>query len=73
MIDNGVQEFDLIVFKHQGNMLFDFLVFDQSTCERQYPNLLDEIDVEDHIHGNMYIYKCFLMILLIHVAYLARF
>ncbi|GKA83417.1 auxin response factor, partial [Tanacetum coccineum] len=50
MIDNGVQEFDFIVFKHQGKMLFDFMVFDQSSCERQYPNLRDEIDVEDHIH-----------------------
>ncbi|PWA76850.1 auxin response factor [Artemisia annua] len=53
VIDNGVQEFDFIVFKHQGNMLFDFMVFDQSTCERQYPNLLDEIDVEDHIHERL--------------------
>ncbi|KAL4560232.1 hypothetical protein LXL04_032382 [Taraxacum kok-saghyz] len=45
--ENGVQEFDFIVFKHQGGMMFDFLVFDQSTCERQYPNISDEMDVEE--------------------------
>ncbi|KAI3696623.1 hypothetical protein L6452_29055 [Arctium lappa] len=42
--ENGIQEFDFMVFKHQGNMVFDFLVFDPSTCEKQYPNLPD---VED--------------------------
>ncbi|XP_023731546.2 B3 domain-containing protein REM10 isoform X1 [Lactuca sativa] len=49
MRENGVQEFDFIVFKHQGSMVFDFLVFDQSTCEKQYPNLFDEMDVEEHL------------------------
>uniref|UniRef100_UPI001CB8D5A2 B3 domain-containing protein REM5-like n=1 Tax=Erigeron canadensis TaxID=72917 RepID=UPI001CB8D5A2 len=43
--DNGVQEFDFVVFKHQGNLVFDFIVFDQSLCERQYP----EMNVDDHI------------------------
>ncbi|CAH1435143.1 unnamed protein product [Lactuca virosa] len=45
--ENGMQEFDFIVFNHQGSMVFDFLVFDQSTCERQCPKLLDEMDVEE--------------------------
>ncbi|CAH1442290.1 unnamed protein product [Lactuca virosa] len=49
MKENGVQEFDFIVFKHQGSMVFDFLVFDQSTCEKQYPDLFDEMDVEEHL------------------------
>ena len=45
--DNGVEEFNFIVFKHQGDMTFDFLVFDQSSCEIQYPmSLPDEMDVE---------------------------
>ncbi|KAL4560229.1 hypothetical protein LXL04_032379 [Taraxacum kok-saghyz] len=45
--DNGVEEFNFIVFKHRGGMTFDFLVFDQSSCGIQYPvNLLDEMDVE---------------------------
>ncbi|CAI9277427.1 unnamed protein product [Lactuca saligna] len=45
--ENGVQEFDFIVFKHKGGMMFEFLVFDQSTCERQYPNISDEMEVEE--------------------------
>ncbi|KAI3512320.1 hypothetical protein L1887_19635 [Cichorium endivia] len=45
--ENGVQEFDFIVFKHQGSMVFDFLVFDKSACERQYLNLLDKMDLEE--------------------------
>ncbi|KAJ0628727.1 putative transcription factor B3-Domain family [Helianthus annuus] len=45
VVENGVQEFDIIVFKHQGNMVFDFLVFDPSACERQYPNLPKEVEV----------------------------
>nr|KAJ0217685.1 hypothetical protein LSAT_V11C300145810 [Lactuca sativa] len=45
--ENGVQEFDFIVFKHKGGMNFDFLVFDQSTCERQYPDISDEMEVEE--------------------------
>ncbi|KAL7617063.1 B3 domain-containing protein REM17 [Lactuca sativa] len=44
--ENGVQEFDFIVFKHQGNMVFDFMVFDQSTCQKHYTNLFDELDEE---------------------------
>nr|GEW59147.1 B3 DNA binding domain-containing protein [Tanacetum cinerariifolium] len=35
--DNGVQDFDFVVFKHQGNMVFDTMVFDTSSCEREYP------------------------------------
>ncbi|PWA82700.1 B3 DNA binding domain-containing protein [Artemisia annua] len=35
--DNGVQEFDFVVFKHEGNMVFDTMVFDTSSCEREYP------------------------------------
>nr|KAJ0227899.1 hypothetical protein LSAT_V11C100017880 [Lactuca sativa] len=45
--ENGVQEFDFIVFKHQGNMVFDFMVFDQSTCQKHYPNLFDEIEGDE--------------------------
>ncbi|XP_076957667.1 B3 domain-containing protein REM5-like [Bidens hawaiensis] len=51
VVDNGVQELDFIVFKHHGNMMFDFFVFDPSTCERQYPNLLDE--VEDSLQDSL--------------------
>ncbi|KAI3737940.1 hypothetical protein L2E82_27957 [Cichorium intybus] len=43
--ENGVQEFDFIVFKHQGSM-----VFDQSTsCEKEYPNLCDEMEREESL------------------------
>ncbi|PWA93740.1 B3 DNA binding domain-containing protein [Artemisia annua] len=35
--ENGVQEFDFVVFKHEGNMVFDIMVFDTSSCEREYP------------------------------------
>ncbi|GJX02582.1 B3 DNA binding domain-containing protein [Tanacetum coccineum] len=35
--DNGVQDFDFVVFKHQGNMVFDTMVFDTSSCKREYP------------------------------------
>ncbi|KAJ0815715.1 putative transcription factor B3-Domain family [Helianthus annuus] len=59
VVENGVQEFDIIVFKHQRNMVFDFFVFDPSTCERQYPNLPDNVEVSlpesDSLHtlGNL--------------------
>ncbi|KAJ0849254.1 putative transcription factor B3-Domain family [Helianthus annuus] len=36
--ENGVQEYDIVVFKHEGNMVFDTMVFDPSFCEREYPN-----------------------------------
>ncbi|KAK1429639.1 hypothetical protein QVD17_11853 [Tagetes erecta] len=38
--ENGVQEFDIVVFKHEGNMVFNTMVFDniQSWCEREYSN-----------------------------------
>ncbi|KAJ9555148.1 hypothetical protein OSB04_009762, partial [Centaurea solstitialis] len=35
---NGVQDFDFVVFKHEGDMVFDTMVFDVSCCERQYPS-----------------------------------
>ncbi|GKG34900.1 B3 DNA binding domain-containing protein, partial [Tanacetum coccineum] len=35
--ENGVQDFDFVVFKHEGNMVFDTMVFDTSSCEREYP------------------------------------
>ncbi|KAJ0792508.1 putative transcription factor B3-Domain family [Helianthus annuus] len=59
VVENGVQEFDIIVFKHEGNMVFDFFVFDPSTCERQYPYLPDNVEVSLpesaslHTHGNL--------------------
>ncbi|XP_076953002.1 B3 domain-containing protein REM10-like [Bidens hawaiensis] len=34
--ENGVQEFDIVVFKHQGNMVFDTTVFDTSWCKREF-------------------------------------
>ncbi|KAJ9559380.1 hypothetical protein OSB04_013994 [Centaurea solstitialis] len=47
--ENGVQKFDFMVFKkHQENMVFDFLVFDPSTCEKHYPNPSSEMDGSDH-------------------------
>ncbi|KAL4560387.1 hypothetical protein LXL04_032537 [Taraxacum kok-saghyz] len=55
--ENGVQEFDFIVFKHHGSMVFDFSVFDQSTCERQYPTLLDAPIESDTVHTEGL--KCF--------------
>lgn len=45
--ENGIQEFDFIVFKHLENMVFDVFVFDPSTCEKQYPNPSGEMDVEE--------------------------
>ncbi|KAJ0809699.1 putative transcription factor B3-Domain family [Helianthus annuus] len=45
VVENGVQEFDIIVFKHEGYMVFDFFVFDPSTCERQYPDLPVNVEV----------------------------
>ncbi|KAL7617060.1 B3 domain-containing protein REM10 [Lactuca sativa] len=30
-----------------GNMVFDFMVFDQSTCQKHYPNLFDEIEGDE--------------------------
>ncbi|KAL8245066.1 hypothetical protein R6Q59_011324 [Mikania micrantha] len=38
MADNGVQDFDIVVFKHQENMVFDIIVFDTTWCEREYVN-----------------------------------
>ncbi|KAI7753801.1 hypothetical protein M8C21_022237 [Ambrosia artemisiifolia] len=36
--DNGVEDFDFVVFKHEGNMVFNTMVFDTSWCEREYSN-----------------------------------
>lgn len=55
--DNGVEEFNFIVFKHQGNMVFDFMVFGQSSCERQYPCLYEEVGVEQPLTESDSIYK----------------
>ncbi|KAK9079505.1 hypothetical protein SSX86_001177 [Deinandra increscens subsp. villosa] len=38
MTENGVQDFDVVVFKHEGNMVFDTMVFDPTWCEREYSN-----------------------------------
>ncbi|KAK1429641.1 hypothetical protein QVD17_11855 [Tagetes erecta] len=38
MIANGVQDFDIVVFKHQGDMVFDTMVFDSTWCERGCSN-----------------------------------
>nr|XP_043610585.1 B3 domain-containing protein REM10-like isoform X2 [Erigeron canadensis] len=34
--DNGVKDFDIVVFRHEGDMVFDTMVFDSSWCEREY-------------------------------------
>ncbi|KAL4560227.1 hypothetical protein LXL04_032377 [Taraxacum kok-saghyz] len=48
--ENGVQERDFIFFKHQGSMVFDVSVYDQFTsCEKDYPNLFDEMEEEEHL------------------------
>lgn len=41
--ENGVQEFDIVVFKHEGNMVFNTMVFDntQSWCESENSNNQD--------------------------------
>ncbi|KAJ0714229.1 putative transcription factor B3-Domain family [Helianthus annuus] len=37
--ENGVKEFDIVVFKHEGNMVFDTMVFNNiSRCERECSN-----------------------------------
>ncbi|KAI3822398.1 hypothetical protein L1987_09988 [Smallanthus sonchifolius] len=38
--ENGVQDFDFVVFKHEGNMVFNTMVFDntQSWCQREFSN-----------------------------------
>ncbi|KAJ0625112.1 putative transcription factor B3-Domain family [Helianthus annuus] len=75
VVENGVQEFDIIVFKHQGNMVFDFLVFDPSACERQYPNLPKEVEVSLpesdslHTHGNLRICCCTLCFIKFYITY----
>ncbi|MFS7941227.1 putative DNA-binding pseudobarrel domain superfamily, REM family [Helianthus anomalus] len=35
--DIFVQEYDIVVFNHEGNMVFDTMGFDPSFCEREYP------------------------------------
>lgn len=69
--DNGVQEFDFIVFKHHGNMVFDFMVFDQTSCERQYPSVCDEMDVEEAITESdpIYTYSKFSFCLFLGIHY----
>ncbi|KAK2973174.1 hypothetical protein RJ640_009804 [Escallonia rubra] len=37
--DNGVEEGYFLVFSHEGDMVFDVVVFDQSTCEKEYQTL----------------------------------
>lgn len=36
---NGVKDCNFVVFKHQGNMVFDIKVFDHTWCEKEYPTL----------------------------------
>ncbi|KAJ9554175.1 hypothetical protein OSB04_018220 [Centaurea solstitialis] len=59
--ENGVQEFDFMVFKHQGNMVFDFLVFDPSACERPYPtNPPAKMELEHHTQSDSEPDCCFM-------------
>ncbi|PSS01042.1 B3 domain-containing protein [Actinidia chinensis var. chinensis] len=34
---HGLQKGDFLVFRHEGDMVFDVMVFDPSACEREYP------------------------------------
>lgn len=35
--DNGLEVGDLSVFRHEGEMEFEIIVFDPTACERDYP------------------------------------
>lgn len=35
--DNGLVVGDVLVFRHEGEMQFEILVFDQTGCEKDYP------------------------------------
>lgn len=40
--ENNLGLRDVVVFKHEGNMVFEVLVFDRSQCEREDPAIDDE-------------------------------
>ncbi|XP_027182274.1 putative B3 domain-containing protein REM15 [Coffea eugenioides] len=40
-VENNLEVGDFVVFKHEGNMVFDVRVFDPSHCEREYPWIHD--------------------------------
>lgn len=45
--DHELHVGDFVVFRHEGDMLFDVMVFDSSTCEREYSSEpLSQVDVE---------------------------
>ncbi|XP_074281459.1 putative B3 domain-containing protein At5g66980 [Silene latifolia] len=39
--DNDLHVGDFLVFRHQGNLRFEVLIFDSTSCERQIPPLRD--------------------------------
>ncbi|XP_027075128.1 B3 domain-containing protein REM14 isoform X2 [Coffea arabica] len=41
-VENNLQVGDFVVFEHEGNMVFEVLVFDPSHCERKYASIDDE-------------------------------
>lgn len=41
-VENNLQVGDFAVFEHEGNMVFEVLVFDPSHCEREYASIDDE-------------------------------
>ncbi|XP_028084298.1 B3 domain-containing protein REM7-like isoform X2 [Camellia sinensis] len=45
---HDLQVGDFLVFRHEGDMVFDVMAFDQSACEREYQPLdVDDDDEED--------------------------
>ncbi|XP_065849811.1 putative B3 domain-containing protein REM15 [Euphorbia lathyris] len=52
--DHGLQIGDFLVFRHEGDLVFFVLVFDRTTCEREYPSFIaasteeeEKIEIEE--------------------------
>lgn len=45
--DHDLHEGDILVFRHEGDMVFDVIIFEPSACEREYTplELKDEVDL----------------------------
>lgn len=37
MLQHGLRIRDFIVFEHKGKLVFDVLIFDSSSCEKEFP------------------------------------
>ncbi|XP_065848508.1 uncharacterized protein [Euphorbia lathyris] len=48
--DHDLQIGDFLVFRHEGDMVFDVLVFDRTTCQREYLPIIDIKEEEFEIH-----------------------